>query len=60
MLYQKLRKKENTYFKMGLFIRVNGKVMKGMDMEFNNGLMVLNMKDFGKITKLMEKGPSIM
>ena len=33
-----------------LNILANGKVIRGMDMENKNGLMVLNMKDIGKMT----------
>jgi hypothetical protein len=35
------------YSKMVLFIKVNGKAIKDMDMEFNNGLMEQSMKAFG-------------
>jgi hypothetical protein len=58
--YQKLRKKESMCFKMELYIKVSGRVTKGTDMGSNSGQMVQDMKDIGKITKLMAKACFIM
>ena len=56
----KQKKKENMFFKMVLFIKGSGKGIKDTDMEFRYGLMVLSMKDSGKIIKLMVKVRFIM
>jgi hypothetical protein len=45
---------------MVLFIKVNGKAIRDMAMEFSNGQMVQNMKDTGRITKLTAKAHFIM
>jgi hypothetical protein len=48
------------YSKMEQSIKDNGKETKDMDMGYNNGQMVLDMKAFGWTTKLMVKAHSIM
>ena len=39
--------------KMELCTKVNGKIKKEMDMEFKHGQMVQNMKENGRIIKLV-------
>lgn len=47
--------KKNLCLIMEQFIKVNGKAKIGMDLEYKFGLMELNMKDIGKIIRLMGK-----
>ena len=58
--YQRLKRKENTYFRMELFIKDSGKGIRDMAMDCNSGLTVLNMKASGKTTKPMAKERFIM
>jgi len=46
--------------RMVLFIKASGKVLSGMAMEYNSGLMVLATKESGKTTRLMAVGSSGM
>jgi len=46
---------ESTNMKMELFIRVNGRERKDMDLEYKCGLMELSIKVIGKIIKHMAK-----
>ena len=50
----------NTSLKMGLYTEDNGGELLDMDMVYKFGLMELDMKENGKITKLMEKENSGM
>ena len=56
LIISKMEKREvYLYLKMEQGIKDNGKDKTGMDMDNNNGLMVLSTKDSGKIIKLMDK-----
>jgi hypothetical protein len=52
--------KKSMFLIMGQFTRVNGKIMKGMVMEFKSGPMVENMRVIGITIKPLEKENSGM
>jgi hypothetical protein len=55
LMSQAWNSETNTYLKMELCSKANGRAHIGMAMGFRYGLMELNMKDSGKTIKHMEK-----
>ena len=52
-IFQNMNKENNAHLKVELPMKDNGTANKDMDTEYKFGLMVLNMKDIGRMMKHM-------